>query len=141
MQKSKKLHLEESIHSDAVPSIVTNARPAGITDAVIKIRPIHCCNDHCAIMRFEYKTDISVPEGALQRNEGIVVGVGPGVPGPNGARTPSQLQLGDVVMFRDRDVITKIESASPPYEHKQVVIMSERSLLCKLQPVEFEVIA
>jgi co-chaperonin GroES (HSP10) len=137
--KSSKLRREEQIkpNSDALPSFVRDAEPAPA--GIIKIREVPCCNDYVAVRLFTQESSIALPEGQKHKNEGIVIGVGPGVPTTDGGgRVPSQLKVGDVVMFLMKNVITEVESEKPPYKGFRVVILSERSILLKLPSVEYE---
>lgn len=138
--KSQKLRTEESKHGSNLPSIAIPKEDEMQLDGPIKIRAIPCCNEIVAVLRFKYETGITLPDQVMQRNEGIVVGNGPGVPASDGTRCPSQVALGDVVMFRDKDVVTKIEAATGVYKNQQVVLIGERSLLCKLPAVPFEIV-
>ena len=106
----------------------------------IKIREIPCLNDFVAILVSKIRGSIQLSEDASFKNEGIVVGIGPGVSDGNGGRLKSQLSLGDVVLFQNRNMITEINSDKPPYRGQRVQIFSEKSLICKLPPVEFELV-
>ena len=66
------------------------------------------------------------------KNEGLVVGVGPGVTDGAGGRLLPQVIVGDYVMFGERLVIQKIQSDSPPYQNQVVIIVSEKNIICKL---------
>jgi len=140
--KSAKLLREEATDSDRgediyIPSsfmVETPEDPSG----PIEIREIPCLNEFVAILLFRIKSDIVMPDKQQYRNEGIVVGIGPGLPDGVGGRVITQLQLGDVVLFQDRNIVLDITSDKPPYKGQKVVIISERSLICKLPPVEFK---
>ncbi len=137
--KSAKLVREEGNQRDSIPSVlITDTKPD--LGGLIKIREIQCLNDFIAILLFRVKSDIQLPDAQQYRNEGIVVGIGPGLPDGNGGRVLTQLKIGDVVLFQDRNVVIDINSDKPPYRGQRVVIISERSLICKLPPVEFEII-
>lgn len=108
----------------------------------IQIREIACLNDMVAIMQFEVKSTILSTAESF-KNEGIVVGVGPGLVCADGSRTPSQLSIGDVVMFAERQIASEISTpADSPsiYAGKKIVMISERSLICLLPPVSYEVV-
>lgn len=111
----------------------TSSEPIG----PILIREVPCCNEFVAILPFRIKAGVLVPD-AQYKNEGIIIGVGPGLPTTNGGRCPSQLKIGDVVAFQHQTVVLKMESNKPPYQGRQVYIMSERNILCKLPPVPFK---
>lgn len=137
--KSAKLAREEALSNAAekqVPfgSLITDVN----SDGPVKIREIPCLNDFVAILLFRVKSDIKLLENQQYRNEGIVVGIGPGLPDNAGGRVKSQLEIGDVVLFQERNIVLDINSDKPPYKGQRVVIISERSLICKLPPVEFE---
>lgn len=140
--KSAKLLREESVESKngSLSAILDNIPRQSGNDEIIKIREIPCLNDFVAILMKRVESGIDLPENQQYRNEGVVVGIGPGVPDGTGHRTPSQLKLGDVVLFMERSIVTGFNSAEPPYKGQRVVVISERSLICKLPPVKFEII-
>ena len=106
----------------------------------IKIREIPCLNDFVAILVSKVRTGIQLSEEASFKNEGVVVGIGPGLSDGSGGRLESQLKIGDVVLFHSRNMVTEINSDKPPYKGQRVQIFSEKSLICKLPPVEFELV-
>lgn len=98
-----------------------------------QIRPIECLNDYVAIQQFQIETTLALAsEEQKYKNEGIVVGVGPGNPDGAGGRLKPSVEVGDVVMFGERNIIAKIQSDKPPYQGKNVILMAERNILCKL---------
>jgi co-chaperonin GroES (HSP10) len=111
------------------------------SDGPIKIREVPCYNDFAAILQFEINLEggLELPGESKLKPEGLVVGVGPGL-AQNGARTPSQLKVGDVVLFQPNQVVTTINSQSGVYAGKTVRIIPERAIFCKLQPVPYEVV-
>jgi co-chaperonin GroES (HSP10) len=141
--KSVKLTKDEakmhSVKQAVKPALATTKQK----DATFKhiIRKIDCLNEFVAIMQFEMemKSGIELPDSKKFINEGIVVGVGPGV-SDSGARGPSQLKIGDVVMFSDRNIVTTIASEQHPYAEKKLILISERSLMCKLPAVPFDMV-
>lgn len=141
--KSDKLVKEDkSKTGTSLPSFITNPEPEVQTSGPIKIREVMCCNDYVAILLFMEKSTIALPEEQKHKNEGVVIGVGPGVPAADGTRTPSQLRLGDVVMFLPKNIITEVavDSSKSVYKDQRIVILSERSILTKLLPVEVEIL-
>jgi len=135
---SDKLNAQEEVDTPVAPSALmegeANAR------SVVQIREVECLNDFVAILVFEHDSgSIVVPDSESKyKNEGIVVGVGCGLPDNAGGRTKSQLEIGDVVMF-GKNVIMEIASDSPPYAGHRVVLMSEKNTLCKLhRKIEWE---
>jgi co-chaperonin GroES (HSP10) len=106
----------------------------------IKIKPIDCLNEFVAVLMFRIKSDIELPEMQKYKNEGIVIGVGPGMADSNGQRVKSQLQIGDVVIFMERNIVMEINAESEPYKGQRVIILSERNIICKAPPVEFKVV-
>lgn len=106
----------------------------------VKIRRIDCLNEFVAVLLFRVKSDIQLPNNQQYRNEGVVVGIGPGLPDGAGGRVQTQLQLGDVVMFQDRSIILDINSNTPPYKNQRVVMISEKSLIARLPKIEFQIV-
>jgi len=109
-------------------------------DGPIMIREVPCYNDFVAILQFEINLEggLELPGESKLKPEGLVVGVGPGL-AQNGTRTPSQMNIGDVVLFQPSQVVTTINSQSGVYAGKTVRIIPERAIFCKLQPVSYEV--
>lgn len=106
----------------------------------VRIKPVDCLNDFVAVLLFRIKSDIELPEMQRYKNEGVVVGIGPGVPDNNGSRIKSQLKIGDVVVFMERNIVMEINSSNDPYKGQRIIILSERNLICKLPPVEFKLV-
>lgn len=112
-----------------------------VDKSVVKIRPVECLNDFVAILQSELETFLAIAGGSQEKfkNEGVVVGVGPGIADGAGGRLKPSVIVGDYVMFGDKNVVAKIEPDTGPYAGKKVVIVSERNILCKLpNKVEFE---
>ena len=106
---------------------------------VLKLRVVQCLNDFVAILQSTTQSNIALPDQSRYKNEGIVVGVGPGLSDGAGGRLAPCVAIGDVVMFGEKNVVTALESDSPPYAGHRVAIVSERSIICKLpQKVEWE---
>ncbi len=141
--QTQKLANEELTSVQATAIEILPPVPPKPTAGPVKIRPIACCNEFVAVLRSEVESTIELGAGKM-KDEGVVVGVGPGVPLTghigSGYRVPSQLAIGDVVMLQDRSVVTKIKSDAGPYAGREVVILSERNILAKLRTVEFEIV-
>lgn len=103
---------------------------------VIPIKRVVCYNDFVAILQFRVESTLVMAGEAAFKNEGMVVGVGPGLPGPNGGRTPSQLKLGDVVTFYGNPT-TAVVPSSGVFEGQKIIIVPERYIICGLNPVPF----
>lgn len=138
--KSKKLKNEETTKEKSNPGFVPEDVPTN--DGPTQIRPVKCCNDFVAILQAKIETNLAMADSdSMYKNEGIVVGVGPGVADGNGGRLKPFVEIGDVVMFGTRNVIATVESSNPPYEGQKVVIVSERNVLCKLsREIEYELL-
>lgn len=136
--KSAKL-LREEITESRTPLADYNIKKDK-QNGIIKILPIKCLNDFIAILQFKVECDISLPDDQLYKNEGIVVGVGPGLPDNAGGRVKSQLEIGDVVLFSNRNVAMDISTEVEPYKDKRLIIISEKNLICKLPSVPFEMV-
>jgi len=143
--KSDKLQSEEaSKNRDVTPSHVTDAKvPEQLGEyGPVKIRPVRCCNDFVAIMQLKIETLLAMTdEDAAYKNEGLVVGVGPGSSDGNGGRLKPGVEIGELVVFGERNILQTIESSSPPYEGKRIIIVSEKNIICKLsKKVEYELV-
>jgi len=97
----------------------------------IVIREIRCLNDFVAILRFEEESVIEIPDNQRLKNEGMVIGVGPGVP----PTTTAHVIIGDVVAFLPRNIVTEIKGTKYPYEGKTITIVSERNIIMTLDPI------
>lgn len=137
--KSEKLIQEESLQTGAATPSFVNPIDT-LSGDVIKIKPIDCLNDWVAVLQFKIETNIAMPTGEGYKNEGIVIGVGSGVPDGAGGMTKSALNVGDVVMFQDRAIAARIQSDSEPYAGKTVLMLMEKNIFCKLKPVPFEIL-
>lgn len=140
--KSKVLQeMEESKEAQANAPMLSNVVEKR-NDRLVKIRPVNCLNDFVAVLQFQIETSLALSnsENAF-KNEGIVVGVGPGVSDGNGGRLKPCVDIGDTILFGGRNVIAEIESASEPYKNQKIIIISERNILCKTQvQVPFEIV-
>jgi co-chaperonin GroES (HSP10) len=99
---------------------------------------VKCHNDFVAILQATIETTIELAgmEGQF-KNEGVVIGIGPGIADGAGGRLAPSVSLGDYVMFGSRNVVATLEPDSGPYKGKKVVIVSERNILCSLpSPIE-----
>lgn len=105
----------------------------------IPVKRVTCYNDFVAILQFRVKSSIILDEGSSLKNEGMVIGVGPGLPGPDGKRVPSQLKEGDVVLFYGNPT-TSINANSGVYKDQRVVIVPERAVICGLRKRPFHMV-
>lgn len=103
----------------------------------LAIREVQCLNDFVAILQAKTESSIAVPDAAKYKNEGVVVGVGPGVADGAGGRLKPCVEIGEMVVFGERNVVTALEPDTPPYAGNRVVIVSERNIICKL-PTKIE---
>lgn len=105
----------------------------------IPVKKVKTYNDFVAILQFRVESNILMPGGQGFKNEGIVVGVGPGLPASDGKRVGSQLSLGDVVTFYGNPV-TALEPKSGVYAGQKIIIVPERAIICGLAPVPFKLV-
>ncbi len=105
----------------------------------IPVKKVVCYNDFVAILQFRVKSSIIVDEATSLKNEGIVIGVGPGLPGADGKRVPSQLKEGDVVLFYGNPT-TALNPATGVYKDQRVVIVPERAVICGLKKRPFHMV-
>jgi hypothetical protein len=105
----------------------------------IKIKKVECFNDFVAILQFRIHVNgIELGDSGFKQ-EGMVVGFGPGLPSTNGTRCPSQLSLGKVVAFYGNPV-TSMEPKQGLFAGHKIIMVSERNIICGLPPVEFEIV-
>jgi co-chaperonin GroES (HSP10) len=105
------------------------------TDTTIIVKPIECLNDIVAILLFRHDSAIDLGANSY-KSEGMVIGVGPGLPTADGGRCPSQVKIGDVVTYYGKP-ITDVTAQEGHYKNKRIVLTSERNLLVRLAPVPF----
>lgn len=125
--KSSKLLAEEASSQERSMDF-----PIHEQDKVIKIKPINCFNDWIIVIPLVRETKIVLPANVSPTNQGIVVGVGCGLPDSAGGRINSQVSIGDVVVFQERSTVMAISPTSGVYAGKNLLVLSERNLICKL---------
>ena len=140
--KSEKLQNEEESEKTVTKVAQDVANEAQDTGPV-KIKPVKCLNEFVAILKRRVKTNIVVSSDAdMFEQEGIVVGIGPGLPDSCGGRIATQLQLGDVVLISPKTPVAgELLPKYGEYAGQKIVIVQERSLLCIMSTkVEFEIV-
>lgn len=140
--KSGKLQREEEEAAAKRAVEAQAAVPAKVYSPgeAIPVKKVKTYNDFVAILQFRIDSGAILVEGnAAYRNEGMVVGTGPGLPNGNGSRCLSQLNLGDVVAFYGNPTTT-LNPTSGIYAGQRVVIVPERAIMCGLNPVPFKVV-
>lgn len=138
--KSKKLADKDNDHVNVTPTI-----PFDIIepmDDVVKIRPVNCQNDFIAILQTQIETTIALSNNDdSYKNEGLVIGVGPGLSDNNGGRLKPTVEIGDYVMFGARNIVQVLAPSNGHYKDKKVIIVSEKNVLCKLpSEIVFEIV-
>lgn len=103
----------------------------------VKVKPMKCYNDFVAILQQQVDAQLLLGNVAF-KNEGIVVGVGPGMPNATG-RTGSQLAVGDYVAFYGNP-LTVIEPNAGVYAGKRIIIISEKFVICQLPSIPYELV-
>lgn len=141
--KTQKLLREEAAASEKRQQDKANAADETVKvyapGEEIPVKRVKTYNDFVAILQFRVESNILMTGNHGFKNEGMVVGVGPGLPGPDGKRVPSQLSLGDVVTFYGNPV-TALEPKSGVYAGQKVIIVPERAIICGLNPVPFKLV-
>lgn len=137
-KRMAELEKDASKRSVILPSITAEERE--VETGPIKIKKIECLNEFVAVLVTTVESSIQLTENSRFKNEGMVVGVGPGLPDGNGGRTASQLALGDTVLFKDNNVALQLDPDSGFYKGKRIIIISEKSLICKLPVKEFMIV-
>jgi co-chaperonin GroES (HSP10) len=140
--KTEKLAKEEACRHEKpcaheTEKAVKNAKTANQSVIIKKIKML---NEFVAVKLFEHESELALPEERRFRNEGIVVGVGAGLPDGSGGRCESQLTIGDVVLVPEKNILTTLNIVGHPYDNAKIVVVSERNIICKMEPVYFEVL-
>lgn len=123
-------------HEVEKKALLTSFKEAKKLDK-IKIKPIKCLNDFVAIMPIVIEANIVLPETAYT-NEGIVVGIGPGL--KTEVRTINQLEIGDVVLFNAKNTLTKLQPEEGVYKNREIFITQERSIFVVIRKSDFEMV-
>lgn len=136
--KSQKLLREEV--SKTLPSVLPepDTIPVLAAGEPLKIKEVVCCNDFVAILQFRIQSNLELGDTGYKQ-EGMVVGFGPGLPTASGNRCPSQLSMGDVVTFFGNPTLT-LEPKNGLYAGRKIIVIPERSIICHLPKVPFEVV-
>lgn len=123
----------ESILKDNLPSILkTNNRET------VTIRPVKCHNNYVAILQTQIETAIQLAGTDGQyKNEGLVIGVGPGISDGNGGRLPLSVKIGDYVMIGTRNYVATLMPDNGHYKGQKVVIVAENNIICDV-PTEIK---
>jgi co-chaperonin GroES (HSP10) len=136
--RSDKLLRDQASKATAGLLLPENVTAVAVPDGPIPIKEVECLNDFVAILQFRtHSGPIELGEAGFKQ-EGMVVGVGPGLPTASGIRCQSQLKLGDVVSFYGNPTTT-VEPKNGFYSGKKIVVYPERSMLLRLPPVPFTV--
>lgn len=139
--KSDKLVKDETMACmKEKPCSKKEAKPCKTACGKIYVKKLNMLNEFIAVRLFEQESELALPEDKRFKNEGIVVGVGQGLPDGSGGRCESQLKIGDVVLVQDRNIITALSVAGGHYDNAKIVVLSERNIICKLDPVPYEVV-
>ena len=129
--KTKKLCEEEA--AGAIIERVPSFDVAEKLDGVVKIRPVDCQNDFVAVLQAQIETSIALANDDHSfKNEGLVIGAGPGITDGAGGRLALTVSVGDYVMFGTRNVLQTLTPSDGPYKDRKVVIVSEKNILCRL---------
>jgi len=138
--QSKKLRAEEE-RLQTTPESKLIVSEEIVDTGPVKITAVPCFNDFVAVLQTKLNTTLTIDESQAYKNEGFIVGVGPGLADGNGGRLKPSVELGDYVMFGGRNIIATIEPAAGSYKGKKVIILSEKNLLCKLPTsIKFEIV-
>ncbi len=129
--------VEVADHEVEKKALLTSFKEAK-RESKVDIKPIECLNEFIAIMPIVIESGIVLPETAIT-NEGIVVGVGPGLPS-GGGRVASQLKIGDVVLYNSKNTLTRLEPSEGVYKGKSIFITQERSVYCILRRADFRLV-
>lgn len=132
--KSAKLKRElEDVGGDtSLPIPVAERTP------LVKIKRIRTLNDWVILAPFRAESNLELPAASSYKEIGIVVGTPEFSYAPNGARIPAQVAVGDVVLFRERDVVGELDIKLVPYVGRRLIFLSERNIICWMPKVQFE---
>lgn len=131
--KSKKLvEIDESEGrgSKIVPSFAPHIKEK--IESVI-IKPVKCHNNYVAILQTQIETSIQLADTDGQyKNEGLVIGVGPGITDGSGGRLQPSVKIGDYVMIGAKNHVATLVPDNGHYKGRKVVIVVENNIICEL---------
>jgi co-chaperonin GroES (HSP10) len=133
--KSEKMARQEAAGQEPAPFVFPTEKVEETLAGPVKIKRVECFNDFVAIL--QSKSEGNIIQENPYKNEGLVVGTGPGIPLDGGVRCPSQLKMGDVVAFFGKPIL-ELTPGSGVYQGRKVVILGERSIICRLPPIPYE---
>lgn len=109
------------------------------SDSIV-IKPVKCHNNYVAILQTQIETTIQLAgtEGQY-KNEGLVIGVGPGMSDGNGSRLPLSVEVGDYVMIGSKNYVATIMPDNGHYKGQKIVIVSENNIICDV-PTDIKVL-
>lgn len=97
----------------------------------ITIKPVKCHNNYVAILQTQIESTIQLAGSDGQyKNEGLVIGVGPGLSDGNGSRLPLSVKIGDYVMIGARNYVATLLPDNGHYKGQKVVIIAENNIIC-----------
>jgi co-chaperonin GroES (HSP10) len=106
-------------------------------DTII-IKPVKCHNNYVAILQTQIETSIQLAGTDGQyKNEGLVIGVGPGISDGNGSRLEPSVKIGDYVMIGAKNHVATLIPDNGHYKGQKVVIVVENNIICEL-PTDIE---
>lgn len=106
----------------------------------VKIKPVKCHNNYVAILQTQIETTIQLAGTDGQyKNEGLVIGVGPGLSDGNGGRLPLSVEVGDYVMIGAKNYVATLMPDNGHYKGQKVVIVAENNIICDV-PTELKYI-
>ena len=127
--KSKTLPQHEG--RDTPRDILPFEKP--ISDKTIVIKPVKMHNNYVAILQTASESPIQLANTEGQyKNEGLVIGVGPGLSDNNGGRLKPTVNVGDYVMIAVKNHVATIVPDNGHYQGRKVVIISENHIVCDI---------
>jgi len=119
---------EEEVATDKSSVFVSDVKGC---DKNVIIKPVKCHNNYVAILLSTIESTIELPGTDGQfKNEGLVIGVGPGIADGNGGRLAPTVNLGDYVMIGARNHVATLVPDSGHYKGQKVVIVVENNIIC-----------
>jgi co-chaperonin GroES (HSP10) len=129
--------LESSTPNDE-PNPIEKHLAADCPHQSVTIKPVKCHNNYVAILLSQIESSIQLVNSDGQyKNEGFVIGVGPGISDGSGGRLPLTVSVGDYVMIGTKNHVAILTPDDGPYKGRKVVIVAENNVICDI-PTDIE---
>ena len=143
LPKSRVLQARVNVPAPTIGDDLVDTGYGGTLRIPVQIKPIETFNDFIYLIHLQAQPSAVLVKTRQMLPEGIVIGIpqpGHGMSDGNGGRLPSQLRLGDHVMFPLPNIIQSVAATDGYYKDYDIIVISERNIMAKLAPIPFEIV-